>query len=141
MKYSGNVLRIYAGYVFIDTWDKWGNIGFTQWRNHVEVFLPKDNCKTFKCKNISKFIIFVSMFTVTKFCFNFALKDKFCYLLRLHTMQPKVVWRLTVYTLLKEDKHLFDPKGVKTWESRGCWTWERNFGVKMFHCSTNRKTL
>ena len=59
----GKVLWIHAGYVFNDTWDKWCNIGFAQWRNHVEVLVPEDNCKTSKCKNISKFTIFVSMFS------------------------------------------------------------------------------
>ena len=49
--------------ICIDTWDKWSNIGFTQWKNHVEVLVPEDNFKAFKCKNISKFIIFVSMFS------------------------------------------------------------------------------
>ena len=39
----GIVLWIHVGYVFSDTWDKWGNIGFTQWRNHVEVLVPEDN--------------------------------------------------------------------------------------------------
>ena len=61
-------------------------------------------------------------------------------------MQLEVVWGLTVYTLLKEYMPLFDflyhwSKGVSTSESRSFWTWERNFGVKMFHCGTNRKTL
>ena len=38
-------------------------MGFTQWRNHVEVLAPEDNFKAFKCKNVSKFTIFVSMFS------------------------------------------------------------------------------
>ena len=49
--------------ICIDTWDIWCNIGFTQWKNHVEVLVSEDNFKAFKCKNISKFIIFVSMFS------------------------------------------------------------------------------
>ena len=38
-------------------------MGFTQWRNHVEVLALEDNSKAFKCKNVSKFTIFVSMFS------------------------------------------------------------------------------
>ena len=38
-------------------------MGFTQWRNHVEVLALEDNFKAFKCKNVSKFTIFVSMFS------------------------------------------------------------------------------
>ena len=59
----GKVLWIHAGYVFSDTWYKWGSIGFTQWRNHVEILVSEDNLKNFKCKNIFKFTIFVSVFS------------------------------------------------------------------------------
>ena len=38
-------------------------MGFTQWRNHVKVLAPEDNFKAFECKNVSKFTIFVSMFS------------------------------------------------------------------------------
>ena len=55
-------MYLWSGCVFSDTWDKWCNIEFTHWRNHVEVLVPEDNFKTFKCKNISKFTTFVSMF-------------------------------------------------------------------------------
>ena len=60
---QGKVLWIHLGYVFSDTWDKWGNIEFTQWRHHVEILVPEDNLKTSKCKNIFKFTIFVPMFS------------------------------------------------------------------------------
>ena len=59
----GKVLWIHAEYVFGDTWDKWDNIGFTQWNNHQDLLVPEDNFKTFKCTNISWFTIFVSVFS------------------------------------------------------------------------------
>ena len=70
---------------------------------------------------------------------------KLVWVLTVYTLL-KLVWVLTVYIYWKRANpclifNITDPNGVSKSESRSFWTWEGNFGVKMFYCSTNRKTL